>query len=157
MLGMDLATLETLVSSIAAVASLAGAAFAYWREHLSKEAKKGAELARDEAQKASQRSAEQLDAIKRIAESLQGPPFIVEKGINCEFILHEKAGRTWNIREWVNMNSFWLTPTLEAPFTIEPYGSKSIQLIDGYLGNLPPEFVFRLEDETTLHVPIPRP
>lgn len=160
---MDWGDVPTWVSSISAVVSIGGAAFAWWRSNLSRRAKEEAEAARlraDEALAATKAQAEaareSAGATRAIADALAPPVLVAQQAGNDIWLLRNTSREPVTIAEWLNQDTEAIVQGLETlPVTIPPGQSHEVLALATWGGSIH-ELVLRLDGHPQpVVVPIP--
>ncbi len=138
------------ISAGAALLSLLGAGFAWWREHLSREAKKAAEAARDHATST-------LTAIERLATESEAQSASLRKvaaGLERPILTLTRVGeRRWELssREPVTIEEFVNSPEirgfgLDTPLTLSPNVPATFTARPTLGSPTPPALIVKLAD-----------
>ena len=149
------------ISTVMAVLSGIGAAWAWWQANLSGKARERAETAERQACEELRQMQEQTDSLKRLAEAFeqqvkqaQGPALKVERGprMNSSLRLVNTSQREVRVEELLNRDAFVRIDGLETPFILAPGEAREL-LVIGALGKpVPPTLHPRLGDGNELHV-----
>lgn len=157
------ANMADWVAAIAAAISVAGAAFAWWREHLSKEAKTEAEAARSAAQRAENEAArhlraieEQAEALHRMAKVLEGPPLKAEPMVGMIWRLRNTSRNTLTITDVANRDDFLDLEGLDEQITLEPGECREVSAMSAFDSPIPSTLSVQVAGfSSTIHIPLP--
>lgn len=106
------------VAALAAVVSVLGAAFAWWRANLSRSSKESAEAAEAAIRERLTAIREQAEAMRRLAEVAEGPPLVIEKCGGPTWILWNTFRRSVTVTDILNLHQIAIQRNLSTPFTL---------------------------------------
>jgi hypothetical protein len=132
---------------VCAVVSLGAAGVAWWRANLSKRARADAEKARDAAERS-------VAAVEKIAQALDGPPFIITRAL-VGVLLTSNRAEALTIEEWVNADAFEIYTPLNLPLTLGGFRSVHFAATAFWGDTVAVEMVLRVRGLGDVGVPFP--
>lgn len=151
-----------LLSAVAAVVSLVGAGFAWWRSNLSRKAKAAAERAEREASEAlaaarllAESMERQAESMEQLVASIRRPPLSAEHVSNMLFRLNNDTDAEATVEEVVNVDDFLRPPFDAVPFTMPPRGAQEFLVLTAWGHPTPTVATLRTREHGVRHVRLP--